>query len=82
MPDNPDYDADRDETEVPDEFSLDGLGWDILIGGQDRAGQLGGENPFDLDDDEATSEPGSADEEIGLILRGGANADQIGRAHV
>jgi hypothetical protein len=73
MPDNPDYDADRDETEVPDEFSLDGLGWDILIGGQDRAGLLGGENPFDLDEDEAGS--GSADEEIGLILRGGANSE-------
>ncbi len=75
MPDNPDYDADRDETEVPDEFSLEGLGWEILIGGQDRAGMLGGENPFDLGESEASSEPGSADEEIGLILRGGANTD-------
>jgi hypothetical protein len=74
MPDNLDYDADRDEAEVPDELSLEGLGWDILVGGQDRASLLGGENPFDLDDSETAPEAGSVDEEIGLILRGGANA--------
>jgi hypothetical protein len=75
MPDNPDYDADRDEAEVPDEFSLEGLGWDILVGGEDRASLLGGENPFDLDESKAAPEAGSVDDEIGLILRGGASAE-------
>ena len=43
----------------PDENSLAGKGWDILVGGEENAAEFGGDDPFDLnaspDDSEADS---------------------------
>ena len=48
-----------DEQEQEDESaSLKGMGWDILVGGEEHALNLGGEDPFDLEaaTDEETEE--------------------------
>ncbi|MBN1120270.1 MAG: hypothetical protein JXJ17_04275 [Anaerolineae bacterium] len=51
--------TERDEQEQEDESaSLKGMGWDILVGGEEHALNLGGEDPFDLEaaTDEETEE--------------------------
>ncbi len=51
--------TDGDEQEPEDESaSLKGMGWDILVGGEEHALNLGGEDPFDLEaaTDEETEE--------------------------
>ncbi len=57
------FDGEQGPEEEPLEgTSLEGKGWDILVGGRSNAAALGGENPFD--------ESGhSADEETDAILR-------------
>lgn len=39
-----------EEGQPEDDFSIEGQGWDILVGGRDNAENLGGDDPFGLDD--------------------------------
>ncbi len=43
-------DEQPEENQPEDDFSIEGQGWDILVGGRDHAENLGGEDPFGLGD--------------------------------
>ncbi len=68
-------DAEESRGPADESASLEGLGWDILVGGKDNPFALGGEDPFDLSSEDAAdrSESGSPfadDAEVDAILEG------------
>ena len=76
------YETERDEEAPPSEdTSLEGKGWDILVGGKENLRRMGGEDFFDLIRSPDSDSPApTEEEEIDLILKAGAATPAPGEA--
>lgn len=52
----PEHDDELETGQPADDTSLAGRGWEILVGGEENAAELGGDDPFDLDPLDAATE--------------------------